>query len=187
MRYAVSSTVCGSLGVRAWQDMAATTAAFRHHLTSLNLPNTPGISFPSDPRPSCQQEVTYTCLGLIYVSRWCDFKGTATHMQFPPSRQLAIFPESPPVPLQKASSTTWLEYSFQLTPPAKSSGCLLHMEHPHLSVSWAPLPAFPWITPGPGGRQRIPISLIPSLAPEIFNDIVVHDITDQLRMFKPGS
>lgn len=116
MRYAVSSTVCGSLGVRAWQDMAATTAAFRHHLTSLNLPNTPGIPFPSDPRPSCQQEVTYTCLGLIYVSRWCDFKGTATHMQFPPSRQLAIFPESPPVPLQKASSTTWLEYSFQLTP-----------------------------------------------------------------------
>lgn len=81
--YAVGSSVCDSLGVRAWQDMAATAADFRHHLTSLNLPNTPSIPFPSDPRPSCQQEVTYTCLGIIYVSRWCNFKGAATHMQSP--------------------------------------------------------------------------------------------------------
>lgn len=119
--YAAGGSVCDRLGVRAWQDMAATIADFRHHLTSLHLPNTPGIPFPSNPRPSCQQEVTYTCLGLIYVSRWCDFKGAATHTQSPPSRQLATFPESPPVPLQEASSETWPECSsLPSLPPSQA-------------------------------------------------------------------
>lgn len=39
--HGVGSPVGDSLGVRAWQGMAVTTAAFRHHLTSLNLHNTP--------------------------------------------------------------------------------------------------------------------------------------------------
>lgn len=37
----VGSPVCDRLGTRAWQGMAATTTAFRHHLTSLHLPSTP--------------------------------------------------------------------------------------------------------------------------------------------------
>lgn len=37
----VGSPVCDRLGTRALQGMAATTTAFRHHLTSLHLPSTP--------------------------------------------------------------------------------------------------------------------------------------------------
>lgn len=105
---AVGSSVCDSLGVRAWQDMAASTADFRHHLTSLSLPNTPSIPFlVTKAQLSAGRYLylagTYLCFQTVRLQG-----GSYPHAV--PTQQ-AAFPESPPVPLQEASSATWLECS----------------------------------------------------------------------------